>query len=322
LKAVIYGAASSGMLYGEQLIESNKISIVGAGDDEQSKAEALTSKCKCQLFNDLDKMIDETEPELVYLFTGISRQKKLIMNALERKKYVLSNFVDVDNEEDINYMLIAVKNGQLHLLNPQKWMPYNIDLKNKVFNGSVGKPGIIHIKRYISSSYCMGCKLPDDLLGHIINEIDYLINIAGRIESVYSLKHTRSNLDYMTITLKFEGGCIANIETFNGYPGETYRTVEIAGSNGVLCSDTRKTYALQIHTYTCDEGIKTKKRSPLYDRPLLRETSSVLSRITSSEDPEPSIEETEYLLRVLIAVKKSIACTKPVYLGGIKVERK
>lgn len=315
MKAVIYGSSDIGLLCAEHFMELNNVIVIGAGDPDKSRAEMLSARCNCPAFTDWKQMMDKKDPDIVCLFMGTSKQKELIIDALERNKYVISNFVDVDKKEDVEYMLNAVKRGKLYLLKSERCLPHNIDLRNRVLDGAVGKPGVIHIKRYITTKTCNG-ELPDDLLSYTINDIDFLLWTVSRLESVYVMRQTRSILDYITVTLKFESGCIANIESFYGYPGETYKQVEIAGNNGVLRYDSRKTYALQIHTYDKSET-KAKMLSPSYRKPLAREVSKILSNIYGSGKSAVSMEEIALLLNVLVAVKNSVSSNKPVEIGGI-----
>lgn len=317
MKAAIYGAGEMGLLYAVQLKAFKDFTIVGVADPEPERVERLSQQCGCLVYTDWTELMDQTNPDMVFVFTRSATWKGMIQDALERNVKLTAGFIDVNTREEIQLMLDAMKKGYLHLLHPQRGMPHLVDLRNKVLDGSIGNPGVVHIKSYRAAGMGKGGNLPDILSGYALNELEFLLWTFGRAVSVYAVRHNECHMDYVTITVKFESGTIANMEAFYGYPGKTYQMLEIAGSKGILRYDSRKTYALQIHTHTSQHRSGAQLFSPSFHGSLAEEVSRCLSDMGSFKNDATFLEETGHLLEVFVAVKESVASQKPVVLGGI-----
>jgi UDP-N-acetylglucosamine 3-dehydrogenase len=129
--------------------------------------------------------------------------------------------------------------------------------RQMVLDGAVGKPAAIRTRRggptpKGSSGWFMDhTRSGGVLLDLAIHDFDWLQWTFGKVKFLYSRSlsaKTQKGPDYALTTLTFESGAVAHVEATWMDPGGFRTMFDVAGSEGLLEFDSRKTPALMTVT--------------------------------------------------------------------------
>ncbi len=161
------------------------------------------------------------------------------------------------------------------------------------------------------------------ILDLAIHDVDFLRWLFGDVERVYAKStygRTTAHLEWAMLVLRFKSGLIAHVESsWNNFPGEFYSTVEIAGRDGLLSYDSRRTNPI------FKEGINingegpavTVPESPSAKSPYLLQLEDMVEAVRKNRPPLVGIPDALGTLRVALAAIESAETGKPVTIGGI-----
>jgi UDP-N-acetylglucosamine 3-dehydrogenase len=142
----------------------------------------------------------------------------------------------------------------------------------------------------------------------MVHDIDFMRWALGDIRSVYGLHRYNDDLDYASATLVFESGAVANLEAFWGYPGPFSTVAEIAGSKGVIRSDSQKTKSLHIRKKASSRDVKPfveVPQSPSYHNPFELELIHFIECIRHNQEPIVTAQDAYKALEIALAVLES-----------------
>ena len=127
------------------------------------------------------------------------------------------------------------------------------------------------------------------------------------MKSVYGLNQRVNDLDYALVTLLFDNGAVANVEAFWGYQGPFQTAVEIAGSKGIIRSDSQKSSSLHICKAPSDsEGRRFAEvpQSPGYTSPYEREIAHFIQCIREGSEPIVTAQDAYKALEITMAASR------------------
>lgn len=185
--------------------------------------------------------------------------------------------------------------------------------RRMVLAGAVGKPAAIRTHRGgpapngSSGWFLDHARSGGVLLDLAIHDFDWLQWTFGKVKFLYSRSlssQTGKGPDYALTTLTFESGAVAHVEATWMDPGGFRTTFDIAGSEGLLEFDSRKTPALRIVTA---ETTVLEPSVALIEDPYYLELDAFLSTVRTSSPPPVSGEEGISALKVSLAALESAA---------------
>jgi len=192
--------------------------------------------------------------------------------------------------------------------------------RQMVLNGSVGKPAAIRTRRGGSAPKGSSGWFMDHsrsggvLLDLAIHDFDWLQWTFGKAKFLYSRSlsaKTGQGPDYALTTLTFESGAVAHVEATWMDPGGFRTYFDIAGSDGLLEFDSRKTPALK--TVTSESCILEPSVASRED-PYYLELSAFLNSVQSGSPVPITGEDGLAALRLSLAAIESAQTGKVVQL--------
>jgi len=190
--------------------------------------------------------------------------------------------------------------------------------RQMVLNGSVGKPAAIRTRRggpapKGSSGWFMDHRRSGGvLLDLAIHDFDWLQWTFGKVKFLYSRSlsaQTGQGPDYALTTLTFESGAVAHVEATWMDPGGFRTYFDIAGSDGLLEFDSRKTPALK--TVTTESTFLEPSVAP-HEDPYYLELSGFLNAARNGSGMPITGEDGLAALRISLAAIESAHSGKVV----------
>ena len=191
--------------------------------------------------------------------------------------------------------------------------------RQMVLSGSVGKPAAIRTRRGgAAPKGSLGWFMDHERSGGVlldlaIHDFDWLQWTFGKVKFLYSRSlgaQTGQGPDYALTTLTFESGAVAHVEATWMDPGGFRTTFDIAGSEGLLEFDSRKTPALKT---VKAESLSLEPSIAPNEDPYFLELSAFLSA-ARGEAPVPITGQDG-----LAALKLSLAAIESARTGGVIV---
>lgn len=192
--------------------------------------------------------------------------------------------------------------------------------RQMVLNGGVGKPAAIRTRRggpppkgssgwFLDHSRSGGV-----LLDLAIHDFDWLQWTFGKVKFLYSKSlgsSTGKGPDYALTTLTFESGAVAHVEATWMDPGGFRTTFDVAGSEGLLEFDSRKTPALR--TVTSENSAMEPSVAP-HEDPYYLELDAFLTSVRTGAPVAITGEDGIAALRISLAAMDSAKSGEVVYL--------
>jgi predicted dehydrogenase len=192
--------------------------------------------------------------------------------------------------------------------------------RQMVLNGSVGKPAAIRTRRGgptpkgSSGWFLDHARSGGVLLDLAIHDFDWLQWTFGKVKFLYSRSlgaHTGKGPDYALTTLTFESGAVAHVEATWMDPGGFRTYFDVAGSEGLLEFDSRKTPALR--TVTAESSFLEPSTAPK-DDPYYLELDAFLTAVRHGSAVPITGEDGLVALRISLAALESAKTGKVVHL--------
>lgn len=187
-----------------------------------------------------------------------------------------------------------------------------------VKSGAVGKPAAIRTHRGGGAPSGDGGWFMDHsrsggvLVDLAIHDFDWLRWTFGEVTSVYARSvaaHTMSGPDYGLTTMSHEGGAISHVEATWMDPSGFWTAIEIAGSDGLLAYDSRRTASL-----TMAVAGRTSYEANLNptDDPYYLELRAFIDAMVAGAPVPVGIEEGFHAVAIALAALESAQTGKPV----------
>ncbi len=143
----------------------------------------------------------------------------------------------------------------------------------------------------------------------MIHDIDFLRSAIGEVKSVYGLNQRVNDIYYALVTLLFRKRCSSKPEAFWGYHGPFQTAVEIAGSKGIIRSDSQKSSSLQIckaPSDSEDRRFAEVPQSPGFNSPYELELSHFIQCIRDGSEPIVTANDAYKALEITMAALESV----------------
>ncbi|MGG1552452.1 Gfo/Idh/MocA family protein [Paenibacillus ferrarius] len=326
MKVAVVGCGGMGRIHAHSYVQMPDVELVGVCDVDNALAEELAATTGALAFTSFEAMLREAEFEAVSLTLPSFLHKPFAIQAAEAGKHVICEKPLALEADDALAMIAACeKHGvQLYVGHVVRFFPEYVGMKQAIDEGKLGRVGVVHAKRIGSHPGDARPWFKDEqksggvIADLMIHDIDFFRWALGEVKSVYALNRVTDELDYALVTLHFENGAIANLEAFWGYQGPFQTAVEIAGSRGILRSDSQKSSSLHIVKAPSEgEGRRFAEvpQSPGYHSPYDVELAHFIDCLRHGKAPVVTAQDAYQALEIVLAARESVRTGKAVYLN-------
>lgn len=327
MKVAIVGCGGLGNVHASSYAKIPGVTVVGVCDIDPAHLQRLAERTGAKAYTSFDEMLEQSGCEVVSVTLPSYLHKPFSIKAAQAGKHVICEKPIALNLEDAAEMIrVCEENGvRLFVGHVVRFFPEYVQMKNKIAQGAIGRVGVAHAKRIGGHP---GDRRPwfkdDDKSGGVVpdlmvHDLDFLRWSLGEVRSVYGMRKCEGNVDYASATLVFESGAVANVEAYWGYPGPFTTAAEIAGSGGIIRSDSSKSVSLQVRKAASgDSGgpFVEVPQSPGFRSPFELEIHHFIDCIRENRQSIVTAQDAYKALELGLAVMESSRTGQTVYLDN------
>jgi len=317
MKVAIVGCGGLGNVHASSYAKVPGVTVVGVCDIQPDLMENMAKRTGATAYSSFDEMLEKSGCEVVSVTLPSYLHKEYSIRAANAGKHVICEKPIALNLEDAAEMIsVCEKNGvRLFIGHVVRFFPEYVQMRNKINDGSLGRIGVAHAKRIGGHP---GDRRPwfaeDDKSGGVvidlmIHDLDFFRWSLGEVRSVYGLRTVEGNVDYASATLVFESGAVANVEAHWGYPGPFTTAAEIAGSKGVIRSDSSQNKSVQVRKAAAKDAsgpFVEVPQSPGFTNPFEKEIHHYIDCIRENREPIVTAQDAYKALEIGLAVMESV----------------
>ena len=287
MRVGIVGTGGMGNTHARQYSNMSGVDL-GYYEPNQSRAESFEEKWTSQAFESVEALIEWADAVDVCLPTDV--HPEVALKAIGARKPVFLEKPIARTLEEATEVFEAAEAAGVPLMigHVVRYFPEYALAHKMVLDGAVGKPAAIRTRRggkaptgskgwFMDHSRSGGV-----LLDLAIHDFDWLRWTFGKVKFLYSKSLgavSGQGPDYALTTLTFESGAVAHVESTWMDPGGFRTTFDVAGSEGLLEFDSRKTPALR--TVTTD-SLSLEPSIAAKDDPYYLELQGFLAAVAQS----------------------------------------
>jgi len=319
MKVGIVGTGGMGNVHARQYRNMKGIDI-GYFERNPQRAGSFQSRWEGNLFESIEELIDWADIVDICLPTDLHPEFAHKVLAAGKPLF-LEKPIATTYEVAESIVGAADKNGiPLMIGQVVRFFPEYSLARRLVQGGSIGKPAAIRARRggptpVGSSKWFMDHKRSCGVLVDLaIHDFDWLRWTFGEVKYLYSRSlgaKTEHGPDYGLTTLTFESGAVAHVESTWMDPGGFRTTFDIAGSEGLLEFDSRKTPALRTST---SHGTWMDPSIAPHEDPYYLELSAFFKAVEEGAAPPVTGQDGLAALRLSLAALESAKTGNVVYL--------
>ncbi len=299
--------------------------VVGVVDARFESAVAGAELAGARPYGSYEEMVDAEDVEVVDVCLPTAFHRDLAVRAAREGRHVILEKPIARTIEDAQEILGAFSYGgpRLFVGHVVRFFPEYVGIKEKIDAGDLGNVGVVRTSR--RSPFLLGWNdwyadwrvSGGVLLDLVIHDFDFLRWTLGEVERVYArglLGREYNRLDYALVTLRFQSGAIAHVEGHWGYPGPFNYSIEVAGSRGLLTTDSTEPDTLEMirgQDAPGDVPDLTAGKSP-YRAELAHFIRCIATGTESIVEGRDAYEA----LKISLAATESVLSGAPVTLGG------
>ncbi|RXZ82476.1 gfo/Idh/MocA family oxidoreductase [Paenibacillaceae bacterium] len=327
MKAAVVGCGGMGRVHARSYAGMKDVELVAVCDLIIEKADEVALATGATAFQSLDDLLASVQIDVISITVPSYLHKDLVVKAAAAGVHVICEKPSALTLADTEEMMAACETNQVSLFigHVVRFFPEYVQMKEAIDRGELGQVGIAHAKRAGSHP---GDIIPwfkeDEKSGGVIvdlmiHDIDFMRWAIGEVKSVYALRRCDDQMDYALVTLIFENGAAANLESYWGYPGSFHTSAEIAGDRGIVRANSQKTATLQIVKRAVDtEGGRFVEvpGSPGFRNPYEIELGHFIDCIRAGHSPRVTATDAYKALEIALAAMESVRTGKAVELGS------
>lgn len=317
MKVAIVGCGGLGNVHASSYAKVPGVTVVGVCDIQPDLMENMAKRTGATAYSSFDEMLEKSGCEVVSVTLPSYLHKEYSIRAANAGKHVICEKPIALNLEDAAEMIsVCEKNGvRLFIGHVVRFFPEYVQMRNKINDGSLGRIGVAHAKRIGGHP---GDRRPwfaeDEKSGGVvidlmIHDLDFFRWSLGEVRSVYGLRTVEGNVDYASATLVFESGAVANVEAHWGYPGPFTTAAEIAGSKGIIRSDSSQNKSVQVRKAAAKDAsgpFVEVPQSPGFTNPFEKEIHHYIDCIRENREPIVTAQDAYKALEIGLAVMESV----------------
>jgi UDP-N-acetylglucosamine 3-dehydrogenase len=240
LKAAVIGVGSIGQNHARVYREMDGVELVGVMDNNPATAAKIANRFNIPGFSDLDKLLEEAQPDAVSLCVPTSLHFEVGMKLIERGLNILVEKPITSTLEQAEELVTAArkKGGVLAVGHIERFNPVVMELRRRLKEGMVGRIYKIHAQRL--SPYpprIQDAGVVIDLASHDIDLFRHLMNeevlrVYG--ETLQTINSDRE--DMFNGVMRFRSGTVGVLDV-NWITPTKIRKLTVTGSRGMFACD-------------------------------------------------------------------------------------
>jgi predicted dehydrogenase len=324
MKVAVLGCGGMGGVHADIYAKLADVHLTSVCDLRIETAENVAARTGATAYGSFDRMLEEAEFDVVSIALPTYLHKEFTIKAAKARKHIICEKPIALTAEDAKEMIaVCEENGvRLFVGHVVRFFPEYANMKEALDSGKLGRPGVAHASRiggHPGRWFADDARSGGVIVDLMIHDLDFLRSCLGEVGSVYAMNAKKEGLDYALVTLRFENGAVANVESNWGYPGPFHTKAEIAGSKGIIRANSLKSSSLQlVKQGTPDNGNAPVviSDSPGFRSPYELQLEHFLACIRDGSKPVVTADDAFKALELALAAKKSALTGRVVYLKG------
>ena len=329
----IIGPGSIAGTYLDALQSSTAVEVCAMVGRDTKKGRDMAEKYGLPYYIDQEIMYRDVRPDAVLICTPTYTHEEIVRNAIAHGVHVMCEkpfVLDISVAEDL---IRDAESAGICLMVMQvvRFWPEYVKIKEMIDSGELGEIKNVYLNRLSAHpNWCTWHRDPKKSGGGLydlhIHDIDYLLHVFGRIESVYAVGKQEETgcFNNVSTTLRFKSGITAVVEGFMNMTGayEFTTNVRINGSGAAVEVLNKKVYLDDDEEIRADYMTLYKKDGAIehiqaekYD-PYLKEVEYFAGCVLKDRKIElvPN-SDVIVVLQVLEAIRKSLITGERVTVG-------
>jgi len=324
-KIAIIGAGFIGAMHAAACSNSKLLELTAICDVNQKAGSELAGKFGCAYYDDADKMLTESDVDIVDICVPTYLHKQFILLAAKHKKHVVCEKPVTLTLEDMDEILGAVEHAGVKFMVAQvlRFWPEYLEIKRMYDNGDFGEVKIVYANRLAQHpNWTHWHRDPKNSGGGLfdlhLHDIDAVTFFFGQVRRVYAVgwKSETGCYNHVFSTITFDNGVNAVVEgafdMTENYPftmsfrlvGET-KTAEysmIAGFNIEDLASSRRDLFI-YENGKAPVSAEIDKSEDAYQTQL-----DYFAKCVEDGEPVTTItaQQSREVLRIMLAIRESI----------------
>jgi predicted dehydrogenase len=299
------------------------VEVTGVADPDAGAAAGAAARVGARPYPSYEAMVSEEDVDVVDACVPTALHRDLALRVAADGKHLFLEKPIARTLEDAEEILSAfgASAGRLFVGHVVRFFPEYAKIKQTVEAGDLGTVGVARTSRRSpflrgwNDWYADWRQSGGVLVDLVVHDFDFLRWCFGEVERVYArgvMGREYNRLDYALVTLRFGAGQIAHVEGHWGYPAPFEYAIEIAGSRGLLTSNSTEAPPLRLLQDPDGEAPPVAAgRSP-----YAAELEHFVRCLRTGEEPVVGGSDAREALRVSLAAIESVRTGNPVVLGG------
>ena len=314
IRVGVVGCGIIGRIHCEALQEVPGCELVVVADVELANRERAKKDFGVSVVGSVEEMLAEFDVDLVDICVPTYLHEAVMTQAMRAKKHIFCEKPLARSLEE-GQRLVALSAGydkKIGIGHVVRFAPAYEGIRQSVLQGEIGQAGVVRTFRG-GSQFPVGWqdwfadfdRSGGVIVDLLIHDLDYCRWLFGDVERVYAKTtqgRTTARLEHAMVVLRFKNGVIAHVEgSWTNYPGQFYTAVEVAGTDGLISFDSRKTNPIVTATVP---DIRAQI-GPSAVNPYALELEDMVQAIKEDRPPLVSIDDAFATLEVALAASRS-----------------
>lgn len=323
LKVAIVGLGKMGQRHAHAWKKIADTEIVGIVGRNEAKLQLQAEHLETNYYTEISQLLKEQKVDVIdiCLSTFLHYETiKAIADIDENIAIICEKPLCLDEQEADKILQLRKEKGvNIFVGHTLRFDPEYMALHEQVSQGAAGKVGVVRMERktvapggWFKDYHKSGGILMD--LG--IHDLDWLLWTFGPCERVMARTIKQSvdlDFDYALVTIRMKNGVIAHLELSWG-ADQLQSSVEIAGTEGMLVTNSRENNPIQIHTKEVDLSKNYLPADFIGESPVMAQLKHFKNCITHGEKPRITVEEAIQAVKLARATIHSIQQKNVIYM--------
>ncbi len=325
MKVGLVGAGFMGSVHLAAYADMPGVEVVGVADAHEEAAAAGAASVGARPYPSYETLVSAESVDVVDACVPTALHRDLAVRVAGDGKHLFLEKPIARTLEEAGEILSAFEGseGRLFVGHVVRYFPEYVRIKAMIEAGDLGAVGVVRTSRRSpflrgwNDWYADWRQSGGVLVDLVIHDFDFLRWCFGEVERVYArgvMGREYNRLDYALTTLRFEGGPIAHVEGHWGYPAPFEYSIEVAGSKGLVTSDSTEASPLKLLQDA--EGVGGVPDVAVGESPYRAELEHFVRCLRTGEEPVVGGHDAREALRVSRAASESVRTGEPVTPGA------